>query len=132
MVYYGNSLKHLVLSGSKFLTNESLITTFNSHQNLITVDLSECHSVTATCLQALAVQCKQLRRLILKGKFVNLFIKCVCIFENCYFFIDCHWVTRASIEYLAHHQNLLWTINLTGCWELIDQTIIQVLTSFRG
>ena len=67
VVYNGNSLKHLVLSGSKFLTNESLITTFNTHRNLITVDLSECHSVTANCLQSLAVQCKQLRRLILKG-----------------------------------------------------------------
>ena len=67
MVYNGHSLKYLVLSGSKFLTNESLITTFNTHQNLLTVDLSECHSVTASCLQALAVQCKQLRRLILKG-----------------------------------------------------------------
>merc|ERR1719433_2020108 len=111
VVYNGHSLKYLVLSGSKFLTNESLITTFNTHQNLLTVDLSECHSVTASCLQALAVQCKQLRRLILK---------------------DCHWVTRASIEYMAHHQNLLWSINLTGCWELVDQTILQVLTSFRG
>ena len=77
MVYNGHSLKHLVLSGSKFLTNESLITTFNSHQNLITVDLSECHSVTASCLQTLAVQCKQLRRLILKGKFVNLYKKII-------------------------------------------------------
>jgi hypothetical protein len=33
---------------------------------------------------------------------------------------------------MAHHQNLLWSINLTGCWELVDQTILQVLTSFRG
>lgn len=107
----GSNLRHLVLSGAKFLTNDSLKETFNEHKNLETVDLSECHSVTAVCLQPLAVQCKQLKRLILK---------------------DCHWVTRASIEYLAHHQNSLMTINLTGCWELTDHTIVQLLASFRG
>ena len=110
VVSNGSNLRHLVLSGSKFLTNQSLMDTFNSHRNLETVDLSECHSVTATCLQSLGVQCKQLRRLILR---------------------NCHWVTRASLEYIAYHQNSLWSINLTGCWELVDQTIVQILASFR-
>ena len=98
-----------MLSGAKFLTNDSLKLTFNQHTKLATVDLSECHSVTAVCLQPLAVQCTNLKRLILK---------------------DCHWVTRASMEYIAHHQKSLITINLTGCWELIDQTIIKLLASF--
>ena len=110
VVSNGSNLRHLVLSGSKFLTNQSLMDTFNSHRNLETVDLSECHSVTATCLQSLGVQCKQLRRLILR---------------------NCHWVTRASLEYIAYHQSSLWSINLTGCWELVDQTIVQILASFR-
>ena len=53
---------------------------------------------------------KQLKRLVLK---------------------DCHWVTRASMEYMAHHQTSIITINLTGCWELVDKTIVQLLASFR-
>merc|ERR1711971_1449649 len=106
----GNNLRHLILSGAKFLTNESLKTTFFQHTNLETVDLSECHSVTAACLQPLTVQCKNLKRLVLK---------------------DCHWVTRASMEYMAHHQNSIKPINLTGCWELVDKTIVQILSSFR-
>jgi len=107
----GYNLRHLILSGAKCLTNDSLKETFVQHtRNLETVDLSECHSVTAACLQPLAVQCKQLKRLVLK---------------------DCHWVTRASMEYMAHHQTSIITINLTGCWELVDKTIVQLLASFR-
>ena len=63
----GSNLRHLILSGAKFLTNESLKSTFLQHTNLETVDLSDCHSVTAACLQPLTVQCKQLKRLVLKG-----------------------------------------------------------------
>jgi len=106
----GNSLRHLILSGAKFLTNDSLKQTFSQHTNLETVDLSECHSITAACLQPLTVQCKQLKRLVLK---------------------NCHWVTRASMEYMAHHQTSIITVNLTGCWELVDKTIVQLLASFR-
>ena len=99
-----------MVSGAKFLTNDSLKDIFNRHKNLETVDLSDCHSLTAMCLQPLAVQCRDLQRLILK---------------------DCHWVSRPSIEYIARHQTNLKSINLTGCWELGDQVIITLLQAHR-
>ena len=107
---FGENLRHLVVSGAKFLTNDCLKAIFNRHTNLATVDLSDCHSLTAHCLQPLAVQCRQLKRLILK---------------------DCHWVSKPSIEYIARHQNDLISINLTGCWELGDKVLVTLLSAHR-
>jgi hypothetical protein len=35
------------------------------------------------------------------------------------------------MEHLASQQDDLKSINLTACWELNDQTIIQLLTKFK-
>ncbi len=39
---------------------------------------------------------------------------------------------RSSMEYLAHHQGGLRSLNLTGCWELVDKTIFLLLSKFTG
>ena len=44
---------------------------------------------------------------------------------------DCHWVTSASLQYLASKQDNLMSINLTGCWELNDETIVDLLEKFK-
>ena len=44
--------------------------------------------------------------------------------------LDCHWVTRHSVENLSKNLVGLKTINLTGCWELVDQTMLQMLSKF--
>ena len=57
-----HSLRVLDLSGSKVVTDELLKPIFAANRFLHTVDLSECHHLTAGCLQVLTVQCKQLER----------------------------------------------------------------------
>ena len=62
-------LRVLNLSGSKIVTDEFLKAVFASNRCLHTVDLSDCHHLTAGCLQALTMQCKNLER------WVNFFLK---------------------------------------------------------
>ena len=44
---------------------------------------------------------------------------------------NCHWVSRRSMKYLAQKQPPLITLNLTGCWELCDETLIEIVESIR-
>ena len=108
---------------------------------LISLDLSECHHLTAAILQTVSVRCPRLARLILS---------------------DCHWVSRTALVYHCAHQGRqpgqgvqsvlpqlervgnngtsknapnpplyqLKEIDLTGCWELDDATVVQVALSF--
>ncbi len=40
-------------------------------------------------------------------------------------------MSRSGIEYFSkNHASGLRSINLTGCWELIDSTILQMLSKF--
>ena len=44
---------------------------------------------------------------------------------------NCHWVSRRSMKYLAQKQPPLITLNITGCWELGDETLIEIVESIR-
>ena len=44
---------------------------------------------------------------------------------------NCHWVSRRSMKYMAQKQPPLITLNLTGCWELCDETLIEIVESIR-
>ena len=41
-------------------------------------------------------------------------------------------MTRHSIENLSKNLVNLKTINLTGCWELVDQTMLHMLSKFTS
>ena len=58
----GSSLRSLDLTGAKFVTDDLLKPVFMENNNLLTLDLSDCHQITPACLQSLAVSCKSLKR----------------------------------------------------------------------
>jgi len=107
------NLRWLDLTGCKCLTNDLVGPVLANNPNLETIDLSDCHHITPVSLQKMAVSCKKIKRLVLR---------------------NCHWVTRFSMEGLASHQSrhLLTTLNLTGCWELVDSTLNKILGHFQG
>ena len=130
-------------SGCKLLTDDILRPILHSSRLLISLDLSECHHLTAAILQTVSVRCPRLARLILS---------------------DCHWVSRTALVYHCAHQGRqpgqgiqfalpqlervgsdngtlknastnpplyqLKEIDLTGCWELDDATVVQLALSF--
>ena len=62
MTLHSGSLRILNLTGCKIITDELLKPMILSNKLLHTVDLSECHHLTAGCLQPITMQCKQLQR----------------------------------------------------------------------
>ena len=57
-----SGLRVLNLTGSKVVTDDFLKGVFAANRQLHTVDLSDCHHLTAGCLQSLTVQCKNMER----------------------------------------------------------------------
>lgn len=138
-----HQLRELKLSGLKFLTDDLVRPVLQNNIHLVTVDLSDCHHLTAGILQTLSVSSYQLERLVLR---------------------DCHWVTREALDYHSHQQGLahdnkevlsqlarhcvrldpttrpkpskprpranLCEVELTGCWELNDQVLTNFLANF--
>jgi len=132
-------LRNLTLSGCKLLTDEILRPILKASSQLRSLDLSECHHLTSSILQTVTVRCPKISRLILR---------------------DCHWVSRTALDYHCTQQgkqagmgllpilaplervgsrplsptstNLyrLQEIDLTGCWELDDVTVVKLLMSF--
>ena len=44
---------------------------------------------------------------------------------------NCHWVTVDTIKALSFHQNNLEEIDLTSCWDLGDESLIELVQKFR-
>jgi len=139
LTQHSTSLRILTLSGCKLLTDGLLRPLLISSPQLTSLDLSECHHLTSGILQTVTMRCPRLSKLILR---------------------DCHWVSRVALEYHCQHQgynlrpqffpslpadtrvdclqtNLqpeamhsLQEVDLTGCWELDDATVINLIESF--
>jgi len=113
-------LKHIDLTGLKIANNELVQMVLKMNPLLVYLNLTDCHHCTAGVLQTLSIKNRQIQRLILK---------------------DCHWVSRESIEYHTFHQGTfgatgqtvqLLEIDFTGCWELIDNILIDFLHRFNN
>jgi hypothetical protein len=111
-------LKYLNVAGSKIITDALLRGVLERSRELIYLNLSNCHHCTADILETISNRNIRLTHLILE---------------------DCHWVTRESIDYHAAKQGLsperktvpnLTEINLTGCWELTDESVKNFLVRF--
>lgn len=136
LTQHATSLRILTLSGCKLLTDDLLRPLLMSSPQLTSLDLSECHHLTSGILQTMTMCCPRVNRLILR---------------------DCHWVSRISIDYHCQFQgkqagmslqNLpavnivsptptsviamfkLQEVDLTGCWELDDNTVVKLIVSF--
>ena len=78
-------IRDLRLAGLKFLTDDLLRPLLQNNPQIVSLDISDCHHLTAGILQTLSVLSYQLERLVLR---------------------DCHWVTREALEYHSYHQGL--------------------------
>jgi len=135
-----SSLRSLTLSGCKLLTDDILRPIIESNPHLISLDLSDCHHLTASILQTVSVRCQRLTRLILSdchwvsrialtyhcsqqgrqpGQGVKSFLPALERSGN-----DKSTFTDNS------NQFHLREVDLTGCWELDDATVVQLTISF--
>jgi len=135
-------LRTLTLSGCKLLTDDILRPILQSSPLLTSLDLSECHHLTAAILQTVSVRCPRLARLVLSD--------CHWVSRTALVYHCSHQGRqpgqgiKSSLPQLERvgrdnatskvASNLplyqLREIDLTGCWELDDATVVQLALSF--
>jgi len=135
-------LRSITLSGCKLLTDDILRPILQSSPLLISPSLSECHHLTAAILQTVSVRCPRLARLILSD--------CHWVSRTALVYHCAHQGRQPGqgiqsalpkLERVGSDNTLrntsnnaplyqLKEIDLTGCWELDDATVVQVAISF--
>lgn len=105
-------VKELVLSNAKdWLTDDSLLPVVQNNPLLRTVDLTNCLGISNASLYAIGVNCRNLRWLSLR--------KCV-------------WVSPAGMLSLITNEQPLEYIDLSGCWNLDDEAVSQLVQYCKG
>jgi len=134
-------LRFLTLSGCKLLTDDILRPILQCIPLLISLDLSECHHLTAAILQTVSVRCPRLARLILSD--------CHWVSRTALVYHCTHQGRQPGqgiqsvlpqLERVGYNETSknapnpplfqLKEIDLTGCWELDDATVVQLALSF--
>lgn len=133
-------LRNLTLSGCKLLTDEILRPILKASSQLRSLDLSECHHLTSGILQTVTVRCPKVSRLILRD--------CHWVSRTALEYHCTQQGKQAGMGILplltplekvgsstpspSATSNLyrLQEIDLTGCWELDDATVVKLLLSF--
>ena len=124
--------------GCKLLTDDILRPILQRSPLLTSLDLSECHHLTAAILQTVSVRCPRLARLILS--------ECHWVSRTALVYHSAHQGRQPGqgiqsalprLERVGSDSTLkntldnaplyqLREIDLTGCWELDDATVVQV------
>jgi len=144
LTYESTCLQTLTLSGCKLLTDDLLRPILQSSPLLTSLDLSECHHLTAAILQTVSVRCPRLARLVLSDCH---WVSRTALVYHC----DHHGrqpgqgikSALPQLERVGYSNNntvgvsnqpnnlyQLKEIDLTGCWELDDATVVQLALSF--
>ena len=109
LTYNNYSLRTLVLRNSKnWLSDPVLNPVLENNANLNKIDLTNCTSLSSTCLQCLAISCKNIQEILLR---------------------DCHWVSVEGLMIIAQNCLNLQKVDLSGCWEINDNAIITLARS---
>ena len=104
-------LKELVLCNSRdWLSDEALIAVLQSNNNLRSVNLSNCLSLSNSALYTVGAHCPNLRVLCLRG---------------------CVWVSSSGLLSLITNSLPIEHIDLCGCWDLNDDDIINLAMHCR-
>lgn len=142
-----HSLRYLNLAGLKFLTDDILRNVIITNPHLVSLELSECHHLTSGILQTVAVRSPLLERLILRDchwvsresieyhafhqglsqgpqQLLALNLNSIRVGQasNCL-------ETQETVRN-AKHKHCLTEIDLTGCWELDDNVLVNFLSKF--
>ncbi|KAK3089965.1 hypothetical protein FSP39_008052, partial [Pinctada imbricata] len=111
LTQHNNSLQNIVLRNAKdWLTDKILNSVLSRNPKLVKLDLTNCSSVSNTCLQILASKCPNMRDISLR---------------------ECHWVSREGVTVIALHCRDLQCLDLTGCWEVDDEAVMMVALSCK-
>ena len=101
------SLRRLVLRNAKnWLTDKVLVPVLGANQKLVSLDLTNCTSVTNASMQKAAISCGALEELRLR---------------------DCHWLSPESVVVVAMNCTQLRHVDITGCWEINDDALIVLV-----
>lgn len=114
LTHGAENLRYLNLAGSKWLTDDLLRNVIMENPLLEHINLSACHHLSAGILQTVTIKLKDVHSLILR---------------------DCHWVTKDAVQYHIYHQGTgkkLKQVDFTGCWELGDDILVELLSRFPG
>lgn len=105
-------LKKMILCNSKdWLSDVSLLPVIQNNPLLDTIDLANCLSISNASLYTIGAYCHKLRWLSLRG---------------------CVWVTSDGMLPLIANQQPLEYVDLSGCWNLDDEAIIQLVQYCNG
>lgn len=108
------NLRYLNLTGAKWVTDDILRSVIKDNLLLEYLNLTSCQHLGAGILQTVTIKLKNIRSLILQ---------------------DCHWVTKDAVQYHIFHQGRekkLKQVDFTGCWELGDDILVELLSRFSG
>eukprot|EP00092_Neocalanus_flemingeri_P016669 GFUD01018032.1.p1 GENE.GFUD01018032.1~~GFUD01018032.1.p1 ORF type:complete len:320 (+),score=58.90 GFUD01018032.1:68-1027(+) len=138
-------LRELNLAGLKFLTDDLLREVIINNPHLVSLELSECHHLTSGILQTVTVRSLQLKRLILRD--------CHWVTRESIEYHAFHQGFSQGQEHIiglnlngsrvgrvsstptknqetGKHKFCLTEVDLTGCWELDDNVLVNFLSKF--
>lgn len=97
------SLTTLVLRNAKnWLTDGLLLPVLENCPKLLKIDLTNCSSISNSCLQTISTNCSHVTSLMLR---------------------ECHWVSEAGITNVLLNCPDISHLDLTGCWQLNDDVV---------
>ena len=101
------SLRRLVLrNANNWLSDKVLVPVLAANRKLVSLDLTNCTSITHAAMETVAISCKCLEELLLR---------------------DCHWLSPESVVLLATNCTLLQHVDMTGCWEVNDDALVVLV-----
>ena len=135
-------IRNLSLAGLKFLTDDLLRPLLQRNPHIVSLDISDCQHLTAGILQTLSVLSYQLERLVLRD--------CHWVTREALEYHAHHQgrsVTRPDLAQLSSPglrvdtakspqpskptpKSNLREVELTGCWELNDQVLVNFVSNF--
>ena len=103
------NLVRLNLRNAKdWLSDSALCPVLKDNGKLQFLDLTNCMGITNSTMQVLAINCPQLQTIVLR---------------------DCHWLSVEGLSTLALNLECLEKVDLSGCWNVNDESIILLVNS---
>lgn len=104
---YNCSIQRLVLRNCKnWLTDRLLVPVVGANHKLVSLDLTNCTSITNSSMQKVAISCPRLQEIRLR---------------------DCHWLSPDSVVVIGMNCHQLRLVDMTGCWEVNDDALIVLV-----
>ena len=105
------NLQTLNLRNAKdWLSDQIFMPLLRNNRRLQLLDLTNVTSLSNSSIQVLAVNCLDLRTLILR---------------------ECHWLSAEGLTVIALNCRELQSLDITGCWNVNDEAITVLVMSCK-